>query len=185
MRLSPLLLVALLAINPAYADRVIGIADGDTLTVLHDQRPLKIRLADIDAPEKKQAFGQRSKESLSDLCWNKDATYRTQTIDKYGRTVARVSCAGIDANRVQVERGLAWVYSQYNTDSSLPSVQAAAKSSRKGLWADNAPMPPWEFRHPIKQTSYQPKTAADDPTCRTGPRGGRYQIINGHKRYGC
>ncbi len=92
---------------PAFADQVVGIADGDTLTVLHDQKPLKIRLANIDAPEKKQAFGQRSRQSLSDMCYRKDATYNVQNIDRYGRTVAVVTCAGVEVNRAQVERGLA------------------------------------------------------------------------------
>lgn len=123
----------LLCALPAHADRVIGIADGDTMTLLVNRKPLKIRLADIDAPEKRQAFGQRSKESLSDLCWSKDATYKAQTVDRYGRTVAQVTCAGIDANRAQIERGMAWVYVQYNKDNSLPAVQAAARLSRKGL----------------------------------------------------
>lgn len=181
------LLIALLLLCaiPAHADRVIGIADGDTMTLLVERKPLKIRLANIDAPEKRQAFGQRSKESLSDLCWGKDATYRTQTVDRYGRTVARVSCAGIDVNRAQIERGMAWVYVQYNTDGSLPAVQLAARSGGKGLWADKAPIPPWEFRHPVKQADYQPKAAANDATCHIGPRGGRFMVINGHKRYGC
>ncbi|WP_238552150.1 thermonuclease family protein [Herminiimonas sp. CN] len=170
---------------PAYAYQVIGIADGDTLTLLVDRKPLKIRLSDIDAPEKKQAFGQRSKESLSNLCWGKDATFKAQTVDRYGRTVARVTCAGIDVNRIQVERGMAWVYDRYNTDSNLPSMQTAARLSRKGLWADKSPMPPWEFRHSVKQISYQSRPAANEPTCHTGPRGGRFQIINGRKRYGC
>jgi len=176
-----LVVLALIFTVPAYADRVIGIADGDTLTVLHDRKLLRIRLADIDAPEKAQAFGQTSKQSLSDLCFGRDATYQSQTIDKYGRTVARVTCAGIDVNRVQVERGLAWVYAQYNKDGSLPSMQAVARSSRKGLWADKAPMPPWEFRHPVKgqQSTHQ------DAECRTGPRGGRFMVVNGRKRYGC
>jgi micrococcal nuclease len=80
------------SISSACAHQVIGISDGDTMTLLVDQKPLKIRLANIDAPEKQQAFGQRSKQSLSDLCWGKDATYQAQTIDKYGRTVAVVTC---------------------------------------------------------------------------------------------
>lgn len=180
MRCPPPLLALLLASAlPAYADKVIGIADGDTLTVLHDQKPLKIRLADIDAPEKKQAFGQASKQSLSDMCFGKDATYRAQAIDKYGRTAARVTCAGIDANRAQVELGMAWAYTQYNRDGGLPAVQAAARSSRKGLWADKAPMPPWEFRHQVVTG------IPDAAGCITGPKGGRYQLINGRKRYGC
>lgn len=163
----------------AHAHQVISIADGDTLTLLVDRKPLKIRLSSIDAPEKKQPWGQRSKQSLSDLCWGKDAAYQTQTVDRYGRTVARVTCGGIDANRAQVQRGMAWVYVQYNADSSLPAVQAIAKSSRKGLWADKAPVPPWKFRHPVV-------TGIPDASgCLTGPKGGRYQLINGRKRYGC
>lgn len=87
--------VAALAFSlPAAAHQVIKIADGDTLTLLVDERPLKIRLANIDAPEKRQAFGTRSRQSLSDLCWKQDATYEAQTIDRYGRTVAIVTCAG-------------------------------------------------------------------------------------------
>lgn len=130
----------------SFSAQVIGIADGDTLTLLVDQRPLKIRLANIDAPEKAQAFGQRSKESLSDLCWGKDASYQPQTIDRYGRTVAVVTCAGVEANRAQVERGMAWVYPKYNKDDSLPALQDAARDGRRGLWTDPEPVPPWEWR---------------------------------------
>lgn len=137
---------ALLAAAPAYAHQVIGIADGDTLTLLVDRRPLKIRLANIDAPEKAQAFGQRSKESLSDLCWGEDAQYQTQDIDRYGRTVAVVTCGGVEANRAQVERGYAWVYPKYNLDRSLPALQDLAREGRLGLWRDTDPVPPWEFR---------------------------------------
>jgi micrococcal nuclease len=163
----------------AHAHQVIGIADGDTLTLLVDRKPLKIRLANIDAPEKKQAFGQRSKQSLSDLCWKKDATYAAQTIDKYRRTVAVVTCDGVEANRAQVERGMAWVYRQYNKDAGLRAIEAKARTGKRGLWADREPVPPWEFRHPAVTG------AADASGCITGPRGGRYQVVDGRKRYGC
>ena len=143
---SILLSIALALPLSAYAHKVIGIADGDTLTLLVERKPLKIRLANIDAPEKAQAFGHRSRESLSELCFGKDATYDTQDIDKYGRTVAVVVCAGIDANRIQVQRGLAWIYPKYNKDASLPAMQDAAKAEKRGLWRDPAPIPPWEFR---------------------------------------
>jgi micrococcal nuclease len=99
-------------------------------------------VANIDVPEKIQAFGQSSKQSLSDICWGKDATYQAQTVDKYGRTIAVMTRGGVEANRAQVERGMAWVYAQYNTDGSLPSLQAAAKGARRGLWGGNAPVPP-------------------------------------------
>lgn len=142
------LLPAILAVLPvlSFAHKVVGIADGDTMTLLVDQKPVKIRLANIDAPEKKQAFGQVSKQSLSDLCWGKDATFETQTIDRYGRTVAVVTCGGVEANRMQVARGLAWTYTKYNKDAALPELQNKAKSAGRGLWADSEPVPPWEWR---------------------------------------
>jgi micrococcal nuclease len=176
-----LLALALSLATPAIAHKVIGISDGDTMTLLIDRKPLKIRLANIDAPEKAQAFGQRSKQSLSDLCFGRDATYKAQTVDKYGRTVARVTCGGVDVNRAQVERGMAWVYTKYNNDLSLIAIEAQAKQSHKGLWADKSPVPPWEFRHPTKKVS----ASVGDSPCRVGPRGGHYQVVNGHKRYGC
>jgi micrococcal nuclease len=176
-----LLAFALSLAAPAFAYQVIGIADGDTLTLLVDRKPLKIRLANIDAPEKAQAFGAVSHKSLSTLCFGKDADYQVQDIDRYGRTVAIVTCSGVEVNRAQVERGMAWVYPKYNQDRSLPAVQAKAKLKRAGLWADKSPVAPWEFRHPTKKVS----ATAGDSTCHVGPRGGRYQIVNGQKRYGC
>lgn len=71
-------------------------------------------------PEKRQGFGERAKQSLSDLCYSKDALLKVVSTDKYGRTVALVSCAGVDVNRAEVERGLAWVHTEYNKDESLP-----------------------------------------------------------------
>jgi micrococcal nuclease len=148
---SILLAFALSLAAPAFAYQVIGVSDGDTLTLLVDRTPLKIRLANIDAPEKKQAFGERSKQSLSDLCFGRDATYKAQTIDKYGRTVARVTCGGVDVNRAQVERGMAWVYDKYNTDRSLPAVQSEAREAVRGLWSDGGrATTPWEFRRTHK-----------------------------------
>jgi len=142
-----LLLIALAAASSSvWALQVVGIADGDTLTVLQDGRPARIRLANIDAPEKRQAFGDRSKQSLSELCYGKDAVVRIISTDRYGRAVAMVSCGGIEVNRAQVERGLAWVYTRYNQDPSLPPLQVAAAAQRRGLWVDLNPVPPWEFR---------------------------------------
>jgi len=88
----------------------------------------------------------RSRQSLSELCWGKDATYETQDVDRYGRTVAVVYCNGVNANRAQVERGMAHVYPRYNKDRTLPELQERAKAERRGLWADKEPVPPWEWR---------------------------------------
>lgn len=139
------MLLATLAL-PVHAYQVIGIHDGDTMTLLVDKKPLKIRLANIDAPELKQPFGRRSKEALSATCWGKDAQYEPQTIDRYGRTVAIVYCDGAEANRRQVASGMAWVYRKYNKTPSLWTVEQDARTSRLGLWADKEPVPPWEWR---------------------------------------
>ncbi len=143
-----LILLALLA-SPAWADftgKVVAVADGDTITVLRDHVQVKVRLTEIDAPEKKQAFGNRSKESLSAMCFEKTATLADKGKDRYGRTLARVACDGIDANAEQVRRGMAWVYDRYVTDKGLYAEQADAKAQRRGLWADANPVPPWDFR---------------------------------------
>lgn len=139
-------LVFALFCSQSYAGTVIGVADGDTLTVLSEGHPVKVRLANIDAPEKKQPFGARSKQSLSDLCFGRDATLDSDKKDRYGRTVAVVHCGTVNANVAQVRRGMAWVYPDYNHDVSLPAVEAAARSSRVGLWSDPEPMEPWLFR---------------------------------------
>lgn len=131
----------------SHAALVIGITDGDTLTILENNQPIKVRLANIDAPEKKQPFGQQARQSLSDLCFGKDAQVRPQNKDRYGRTVAIVVCEGIEANREQVVRGMAWTYSKYNKDAGLPAIEASAQAKHTGLWADKEQVPPWEWRH--------------------------------------
>ena len=131
---------------------VIGVADGDTLTVLcNGNKQLKIRLSEIDAPEKRQPFGNRSMQSLSGMCLQKKAKIKPQTKDRYGRTVARVICDGIDANEEQVKRGMAWVYDKYVRDRNLYPIQDKARASKIGLWADNKPIKPWEYRRQNKR----------------------------------
>ena len=151
-----LLVVAVLAALPAHASqpfagKVIGIADGDTLTVLADSTPHKIRLAEIDAPEKKQAFGERAKQSLSALCFSQQAEVLPGKTDRYGRTVARVKCQGMDASLHQVLMGLAWAYTAYLTDPSIAIAERAARDSGTGLWVDTEPTPPWLYRKGNKQ----------------------------------
>lgn len=130
---------------------VVAIADGDSLTVLCDRnQQIKIRLAEIDAPEKKQPFGQHSRQSLAEMCFKKQAEFRPQTMDRYGRTVARIICEGKDANAEQVRRGMAWVYDKYVQDKSLYALQDEVRSRRVGLWSAANPIPPWEWRHSRK-----------------------------------
>jgi endonuclease YncB( thermonuclease family) len=143
-------LFLLLAVPTARADvpaRVVSVHDGDTLTVLIERRQVKVRLAEIDAPELGQPFGANSKRSLSELCHGKPATLEVRGRDRYKRTIAQVTCAGTDANAEQVRRGLAWTYTRYaRVSSPLYAIQSAAQAENRGLWADPAPMPPWDWR---------------------------------------
>jgi endonuclease YncB( thermonuclease family) len=128
---------------------VVAVTDGDTLTARCGTKPpqtLTIRLAEIDAPERRQPFSARSKQYLASLCFRKQAEVQAKTTDRYGRTVARVACAGIDANAAMVEAGMAWAFTRYVTDPRLPELQAHAMAKRAGLWADPSPVPPWEWR---------------------------------------
>ena len=157
MRRGFLIPALLLLAGVAHADtllgRVVGVADGDTVTVLDANRVQhKIRLQGIDAPEKAQPFGTRSKQSLSDMCFDRQARIATQGRDRYGRTIGRIYCftpgvkTEVDANAEQVRRGMAWVFDRYATDRALYNLQDDARSARRGLWADQSPTPPWEWR---------------------------------------
>jgi len=133
---------------------VVGVADGDTITVLDaDKLQHKIRLAGIDAPEKKQAFGNRSKESLSALAFDKTVNVETSKRDRHGRQIGKVLVNGQDVNLMQVERGMAWFYRQYQREQSpndrrlYAKAEDAARADKRGLWRDADPLPPWVFRH--------------------------------------
>lgn len=126
---------------------------GDTVTVLDDaKRQHKIRLSGIDAPEKNQAFGQRSKESLSDLVFAKTVDVETDKVDRYGRRVGKIWVNGIDANLEQIKRGMAWHYKQYAREQSkedqreYAEAEDEAREAKRGLWKDVEPVAPWEFR---------------------------------------
>lgn len=139
-----------MAAHADFSGKVVAVADGDTLTVLVERQQIKVRLVEIDAPEKGQAFGNRSKQSLSDLCFDKTAKLDDKGKDHYGRTLARVYCDGVDANTEQIRRGMAWVYDRYVIDRSLYGLQDDARAARLGLWVDPKPMPPWEWRVKLK-----------------------------------
>ncbi len=126
--------------------QVVSVHDGDTLTVLVDRRQVKVRLAEIDAPELGQTFGRRSRESLTEMCAGKNARIDDRGKDRFGRTLGLVGCAGVDANAAQVRRGMAWVYDRYVRDRGLYAVQDEARKERRGLWADLHPVAPWEWR---------------------------------------
>lgn len=129
-----------------FSGKVVTIADGDTLTVLVERQQIKVRLVEIDAPESKQPYGQKSKQSLSELSSGKQAQVADKGKDRFERTLGRVTCDGIDANAEQVKRGMAWVFDRYVTDKSLYALQDEAKATKRGLWVDPKPVPPWKWR---------------------------------------
>jgi endonuclease YncB( thermonuclease family) len=134
-----------------FVARCVGVADGDTLTVLLDQdgqkRPLRIRLYGIDAPEKSQAFGTQAKKALSDLAFGKDLTVTSTGRDRYGRLLAWLAVGSTPINAEMVRAGFAWHYRRYAPkEQKLADLEADARANRRGLWIDPAPVAPWEFR---------------------------------------
>lgn len=128
---------------------VVGVSDGDTITARCGEpgqyEQLKVRISAIDAPEKAQPFGQRSRQHLAELCFQVEATIAPKTKDRYGRTVADVECRRQDAGLAQVQAGLAWYYVRYGKGyEHLARLEADARAARAGLWFDPDPVAPWE-----------------------------------------
>ncbi|MFC3533611.1 thermonuclease family protein [Vogesella facilis] len=126
--------------------RVVAVLDGDTLKCLADWREITVRLGQIDAPEKAQAYGQRAKYALAARVFGRNVTLERQEQDKYGRLVARVLLDGMDINQQQLRDGWAWVYRQYAKDAAYYGAEREARVASAGLWADARPIPPWEWR---------------------------------------
>ncbi len=141
-----LALASLPALGETLLGKVVKVSDGDTLTILVERQQIKVRLSEIDAPELKQAFGQRARESLGELCARHAAIVRASGKDRFGRLLGRVECGGVGANAEQVRRGMAWVFDRYVTDRGLYTLQDGARLARLGLWSDAAPTAPWDWR---------------------------------------
>lgn len=135
-----------------FTGRVVGIIDGDTIEVLHNQRAEPISLNGIDCPEKGQAFGQRAKHAVADLAFRKDVTVQTHGKDKYKRTLAEVLLPdGTNVNHMLVKEGWCWWYRKYAPlDTELEELEKSAREAKKGLWVDPQPVPPWCWRKQMK-----------------------------------
>lgn len=128
-----------------FSGRVVGVADGDTITVLHNGFGERFRLTGIDCPEKRQPFGNRAKQFTSSLVFGKTVTVRGTGRDRYGRTLGVVFLPdGRNLNQELVKAGLAWWYRQYSKDETLAQLEQEARTARRGLWVDPNPIPPWE-----------------------------------------
>jgi endonuclease YncB( thermonuclease family) len=127
--------------------RVVSVHDGDTVRVLDAANVQhKVRLNGIDAPERGQPFGTASRDRLAAIVMGKTVTVENEGRDKYGRTLGRIKIEGQDVNRQMVADGLAWHYVKFNNDPRLAAAERQARVTGKGLWADKAPVPPWEWR---------------------------------------
>ena len=142
-----------------FSGKVVALSDGDTITVLKDRKQIKVRLEGIDAPEKSQAFGNKSKDALADLIGRKEVGIHATGTDKYGRTLARVSIEGQDVSEWMVAHGMAWHYKEYSDDETLAELEDKARASKLGLWAEPNTLPPWEFRKRRKLDDGPPQPA--------------------------
>jgi len=143
-----------LSIGATLQGEVVGIADGDTLTLLDSSKTqYKIRLAGIDAPEKTQPFGNQSRQALARLAFRQHVVVEWTKYDRYRRIIGKVRLDGHDLNLAQVTGGMAWHYKEYEREqtrlerSQYAAAESKAREAREGLWRDPAPVPPWDFRH--------------------------------------
>ena len=147
------LFFSLLSLAEELIGKVIKVSDGDTITVLDSSnQKYKVRLRGIDAPETQQAFGDTSTQSLAELVYDKEVTVSWDKKDKYYRILGKVIVDGRDANYLQLKKGLAWYYKQYEKDLSdddkkrYLEAEEWARNYTEGLWANSNSIPPWEFR---------------------------------------
>jgi micrococcal nuclease len=133
----------------AWNGKVVGVQDGDTITVLQNGRPRRVRLYGIDAPEKSQPFGKRARQFAAKKVFGKVVTVKIKAkAGKYGRVIGEVFVEGRSLNEALVRSGLAWWYRKYARRAKVLAVlESEAKRARRGLWSDTKPTPPWVFRH--------------------------------------
>jgi endonuclease YncB( thermonuclease family) len=131
----------------------VGLSDGDTVTVLDgNHRQYKVRLAGIDAPERRQPFGDRSRQALAAMVFRQHVAVEWHKTDRYGRLVGVVRISGRDVGLEQVKSGLAWHYKAYQSEQTkadrmlYDQAEEQARVARRGLWRDPLPEAPWEFR---------------------------------------
>ena len=155
MRLRLLCAAIMLASGVAHAlefdASVIAVMDGDTVMVLHEGKKIKIRLANIDAPELTQPFGKESRLALVKRVLKKPVHINSRAIDKYGRLIAELSVNGVNVNTEMVRNGLAWEYSHFHRDKKYLALQTEAQQTYRGLWGKlERPVQPeqWRKLHP-------------------------------------
>ena len=129
------------------ACKVIGITDGDTFDILMENKPVRIRMDAIDAPETGMPYSKVAKSYLSELCFGKFVTLQTGKTDRHDRLIARAFLEdGRDLSAEMIKAGMAWHYKAYSKDTRLAELENEARKNKTGLWADKVPVAPWEVR---------------------------------------
>jgi endonuclease YncB( thermonuclease family) len=145
-----LLPVADITMAETIEGRVVGITDGDTFTLLTpDSRQVKVRVAEIDAPEPGQPYATRSRQHLANLIFQKEVTVNVQVVDRYNRPVGRPMVGELDVTAEMIRSGGAWVYRSYSDDVELYELERTAKAERRGLWSlpEFERVSPWDYRN--------------------------------------
>ncbi len=155
-----LLILPLSAEAETLTGKVVGVTDGDTIKVLVEERTIKVRLAEIDTPERGQPWASRAKQALSDKVFGEEIEVRVRNTDRYGRTVGHVWIGDRHINREMVSGGHAWVYRKYLDDKTLLDEESHAQANRLSLWGlpDAERVPPWEWRRGKRNVEPKPKT---------------------------
>jgi micrococcal nuclease len=128
------------------APALVNVIDGDTVIIRDNGLTYHLRLLDIDAPERQQAFGIQSRRSLKQLCEHANIAVHLQGRDMYGRTLGYLYCNNTDASQAQIALGMAWFNARYSKRLALDALQQQAQQQGLGLWQDTQPMPPWQWR---------------------------------------
>lgn len=140
------LTLSAVAAETTISGKVVGVHDGDTLTLRTENKTLKVRLSGIDTPELGQAFGNNAKQALSALAFGKSVTIKSSGEDRYGRTLGYIFTGDQNINTMMVRMGMAWQYRRYDKTKEREEAQKYARENKIGLWADKNPIPPWEWR---------------------------------------
>ena len=146
----PLVLYMVACSLPVFATEITYFYDGDTVKISDKGREYKLRLTDIDAPERTQEYGLKSRRALMQLCNNTSVQVQLLGVDKYQRKLGKLECDNQDVSFYMVENGYAWFYHQYSSDSALELAEMGARDNKRGLWKAKQQTPPWIWRkkHP-------------------------------------
>ena len=159
---SSLLIAAPPKVVEEFSGKVIAITDGDTLKVLVGKESVTVRLEGIDAPEKSQSFGSKSKDALATMVFGQTVTVKKTGEDRYGRSLGFIFVEDLDVNAQMIQDGWAWHFKKYNDEERLTDLEDEARNEKRGLWADPNPLAPWEFRARKKTPEADPESSTTE-----------------------